>query len=448
MDLSKFGVEVKDDKPKSIEDTNLEVDFDKIRVDYFSKDEERYLPWFLKYQLKNFDDMIVTSEIKKIIDFIEKFKPGRGLLLYGPAGSGKTTTLNLVGEKYDYEVFEVNASDSRNKNSIDSSIGDVIKQKSLFGKEKLLLIDEVDGVSGSNDRGGVAEIVKHLKASRYPMVFTANDIDSDKIKALKKQCLVVDFVNNSKELLVGIGERILISENVSYDKKELEEFVDLRETSDIRGFINDIQANVINKKFILNDDLEIRDYKKKIEGLMDKIYFSYPEDSVRSTFNSDVNLDDLFLYLEENTPNVYAKGALIQAFNEIAKADVFRGRIMKWQYWRFLVYVNFYLTFGVSTCKGSPKKSIYKKNQRILKKWIYGNQVNALRGRTKIEKKNDVPLRFIEKLSKLYSCSVVRCRKRDLFYFAMQYQNDKEFAKAMDEKLEIDDATRKALRSL
>jgi replication factor C large subunit len=342
----------------------------------------------------------------------------------------------LVGEKYDYEVFEVNASDSRNKNSIDSSIGDVIKQKSLFGKEKLLLIDEVDGVSGSNDRGGVAEIVKHLKASRYPMVFTANDIDSDKIKALKKQCLVVDFVNNSKELLVGIGERILISENVSYDKKELEEFVDLRETSDIRGFINDIQANVINKKFILNDDLEIRDYKKKIEGLMDKIYFSYPEDSVRSTFNSDVNLDDLFLYLEENTPNVYAKGALIQAFNEIAKADVFRGRIMKWQYWRFLVYVNFYLTFGVSTCKGSPKKSIYKKNQRILKKWIYGNQVNALRGR------------FIEKLSKLYSCSVVRCRKRDLFYFAMQYQNDKEFAKAMDEKLEIDDATRKALRSL
>jgi hypothetical protein len=75
MDLSKFGVEVKDDKPKSIEDTNLEVDFDKIRVDYFSKDEERYLPWFLKYQLKNFDDMIVTSEIKKIIDFFIRIFP-------------------------------------------------------------------------------------------------------------------------------------------------------------------------------------------------------------------------------------------------------------------------------------------------------------------------------------------------------------------------------------
>src|SRR5690606_19537517 len=127
-----------------------------------------------------------------------------------------------------------------------------------------------------------------------------------------------------------------------------EEFVEIRETSDIRGFINDLQANVLSKKFVLNDELELRDYKRKIEGLMDKIYFSYPEDSLKSTFNSDVNLDDLFLYLEENTPNVYAKEALILAFNEIAKADVFRGRIMKWQYWRFLVYVNFYLTFGVS----------------------------------------------------------------------------------------------------
>jgi len=448
VDLSSFGVGVKENKFKSIDDKNLELDFDEIKKDFISIDEERYLPWFLKYQLKSFDDLIMTSEIKKIVKFIEEFKPGKGLLLYGPAGSGKTTTLNLVGEKYNFEVFEVNASDSRNKKSIDETIGDVIKQKSLFGKEKLLLIDEVDGVSGRDDRGGVAEIVKLLKISKYPMVFAANDIESDKIKALKKQCILIDFVNNSQELLVGIGERILISEDIKYKKEDLVEFAQIRETSDIRGFINDIQSNVLDGKFILNNELDLRDYKKKIESLMNKIYFSYPEDSLKGAYNTDINLDDLFLYLEENTPNVYAKNALIQAFNEIAKADVFRGRIMRVQYWRYLVYVNFYLTYGVSFVKGNPKKTIYKRNQRILKKWIYGNSVNALRGRTKIEKKNEVDLRFIERLADLYKCSVKRCRSRDLFYFALSYQKDKQFAKDMDEKLAIDEATKKALMNL
>lgn len=451
MDLSSFGVEVKDTKPVAIEDKNFELDFDEIKNSLKNDEKERFLPWFLKYQLKSFDNMIITSEIKKILDFIEKFKPGKGLLLVGQAGSGKTTTLNLVGEKYDFEIFEMNASDSRNKKSIDEGLGDVVKQKSLFGKKKMILVDEVDGVSGNNDRGGVAEIIKIIKTCKYPIVFTANDKDSDKIKALKKVCTTIDFENHSKELLFGIGKRILDEEKVKYEQAELKEFIEVRNTIDIRGFINDLQTSVMDSKFTINTDLEIRDYKRKIEGLLEKIYFSYPEDSYRSSFNNDINIDDLFLYLEENSPNAYTKNALILAFNEISKADLFRGRIMKWQYWRYLVYVNFYLTFGVSSVKGdgkNVKKSIIKQNSRILKKWIYGNKVNALRPRTKIEKGNDMPLRFIEKLAKYYACSAKRCRSRDLFYFAYSYQNNEEFAKNMDELFDIDDATKKALLEL
>lgn len=444
MDLSSFGVDTK--KPKSVDDKNLNIDFESLKDTYKTEEVEIYLPWFLKYQIKNFNDLIITKDIEKIIKFMEEFKPGKALLLCGQAGSGKTTTLTLLGNYYDYEVYELNASDKRNKKAIDEAVGTAIKQNSLFAQKKLILIDEVDGVSGTDDRGGVSELAKFIKTSRYPIVFTANDPESDKIKALKKACLYINFENHSRELLLGIAKRIFENEGISYDEDELLEFIEERNTVDIRGFINDLQTSVYDGKFFKNEDLEIRDYKKLIENLLDKVYFSYPEDSYFSSFNTDINLDDLFLYLEENTPDTYSKAALVNAYNEISKADVFRGRIRKWQHWRFLVYVSFYLTFGVSSVKDSPiKVKSYKRNNRILKKWIYGNKVNALNPRTKVQKNAGDEEKFIERLANVYKTSAKRCRSRDLLFFSIIYRNDDEFRSSMDEKLSIDDSVKKSL---
>ncbi len=450
MDLSSFGVEGKKGL-SAVVDKNLDFNTDNFDEQFKTEDIERFLPWFLKYKVEKFDDLIVTSEIKKLIDFIENFKQGKGLLLAGAPGSGKTTTLNLIGEKYEYEIFEMNASDTRNKKSIIQSVGDSIKQKSLFAKNKLILIDEVDGVSGRDDRGGVAELSKIVKESIYPVVFTANDKESDKIKTLKKVCTYIDFENHSKELLLNLAKKIFTNEKIKFNEKDLNEFIEMRNSTDIRGFINDLQACVFESNFSIDTELEVRDYKKKIEGLMDKVYYSYPEDSYKGGFNTDINLDDLFLYLEENTPNIYSKVALVNAFNEISKADVYRGKIMKWQHWRFLVYVNFYLTFGVSNAKGESEvrnvkgDSKYKRNNRILMKWIYGNKVNAINPRTRVQKNNGEDPKFIEKLAKLYGRSAKRTRSEDLRYFAFIYNNDSEFKKDLDERLNIDDSVKKAL---
>jgi replication factor C large subunit len=463
MDLGKFGVDVKEQektqnqsnnpkndnsstKAQAINDIKLDFNLNQMRTDFKGVEVERYLPWFLKYQVEKFDDLIITAEIQKIIDFIENFKPGKAILLAGAPGSGKTTTLNLLGEKYDFEIFEMNASDTRNKKSIQEAISDVIKQKSLFAKDKLILIDEVDGVSGRNDRGGVSELSKIVKESKYPICFTANDKESDKIKTLKRVATYIDFENHSQELLHKTAIKIFTAEKVKFDEKDLLTFIDERNTTDIRGFINDLQACVYESKFELDIKLEIRDYKKKINLLLDKVYYSYPEESFKSSYNTDINLDELFLYVEENTPLVYDNKANIKAFNEITKADVFRGRIMKWQHWRYLVYINFYLTYGISNSKNTPNKvKEYKRNGRILYKWILNNKVNSLNPRTRTQKKNEEEPKFIEKICKAYGRSAKRTRKDDLRFFSIIYQNDEEFKKAMDNKYHTDDATKKAL---
>ncbi len=454
MNLKNFGVETNEEKnkPKEIIDSKLNLNTKEIAQKFKLQNTETYLPWFLKYELNDYKDLIITSQIQKIIDFIETFQTKnkkKAILLYGPAGSGKTTTLTLFGNHYNYEVLELNASDNRNKKSIEETVGIAVKQKSLFGKNKLILIDEADGVSGRDDRGGISALAKIIKESNYPIAFTANDGESEKIKVLKKLCIYIDFENHSQELLLKIGMKILKAENIKYKKEELKEFILKRNETDIRGFINDLQALSYNNELNVQEDLELRDYKKKIETLLNKIYFSYPEDSFKSGYNTDVNLDELFLYLEENTPDVYSKTALITALNEISKADIFRGRIRKWQHWRFLVYVNFYLTYAVSNAKDVPKKiDKYKRNRRILSKWIYANKVNSLSQRTKLQKKNKDPEKLIEKLSKLYKRSAKKTRAEDLFYFAKIYQNNEQFQKEMDKTLQINDSEKKTLLEL
>ncbi len=444
MDLSNFGIELKK-KNIEIKDENLNSNIDKIKEN-FKKDEIKlFLPWFLKYQPNSFEDLIFTKEISKINEFFKNFKKGKALFLYGRAGSGKTTTISFLAKHYDLELFELNASDSRNKNAIEESVGKVIKQKSLFNKKKVILIDEADGLAGREDRGGAAVLAKLVKESVYPIIFTANDGESNKVKALKKVSIIINFENHTKELLIGIGKKILNLENISYNEKDLEEFANIRSSIDIRAFINDLQSSVYDGKFQLDDNLEIRDYKREIQSLLDKIYFSYPEDSYKSSFNTNINLDDLFLILEENTALRYDKTALINAFNEISKADIYRGRIMKWQYWRFLVYVNFYLTYAVSSAKISPKNAPYKENSRILKIWIYNNMGTSFKSRTKNQKENNEQETFIEKYANKIHRSTKKSRSEDLNYIKFIYTNNEEFRNNFIKEFNLDEKTQKAL---
>ena len=56
---------------------------------------------------------------------------------------------------------------------------------SLFNRGKIILIDEVDAISGNEDRGGVQALNKILENTSFPIIMTTNDLNHDKIKELK-----------------------------------------------------------------------------------------------------------------------------------------------------------------------------------------------------------------------------------------------------------------------
>ena len=140
-------------------------------------------------------------EIEKIKEFVRQRKR-KALVLHGPPGTGKTTLAIVIANETNSEIFELNASDLRNKAKLQEILKPAIEQKSLIKKNKIILIDEVDGISAV-DRGGVQELLELIDISKYPVIITANDILETKLSDLRKKAEMIELKEISYSLIKG-----------------------------------------------------------------------------------------------------------------------------------------------------------------------------------------------------------------------------------------------------
>jgi replication factor C subunit 1 len=112
--------------------------------------------------------------------------------------SGKTTTAQLVCQHLKFEYIEQNASNQRSKKAISTlsndsyslvRMSDVTSSLSKF----VLIMDEVDGVVGNEDRGGIQELIALIKRTRLPIICICNDRQHTKIRSLASYCYDLRF---------------------------------------------------------------------------------------------------------------------------------------------------------------------------------------------------------------------------------------------------------------
>jgi replication factor C large subunit len=338
------------------------------------------VPWCEKYRARCFADVRGQElAVDKVKLFLKGFPKKRAVVLHGPAGVGKTSLAYAIAAESDAEILELNASDLRNKNKIGEIIGPASRQKSLFGKGKIILVDEVDGIHSVKDRGGIGELLVLLERSAFPVIITANDIWNKKFSMLRRKAEVVQLKEVDYKVVLEILREVCEKENCVVSN-EVMTSIAIKARGDIRAALNDLQILAGMDSPELVKEVGDRNKERSIFTALQHVFQNakIDEEMLRVYDEVGMPIDDVFLWVEENLPIAYKGDELCRAIEALSLADVFRGRIRRQRHWRFMVYEYFLLGAGIAGVKDYNRTgwTSYKKPSRILKIWLQ-NQRSA-----------------------------------------------------------------------
>ena len=320
------------------------------------------LLWVEKYRPKKISD-VVGNELAKttFTNWLQnKKRRKKAVLLYGPAGVGKTALVNAASNQFNFTIIEMNASDTRTEKAI-NKVGKpatsfvALDRFSSESKGNILFLDEVDGVFGQQDRGGIKAIINIIKESLIPVVMAANDSDHKKLRPLKKVCQLIRFQQIRIPLIITTLRKICAAENIEAEFEALERIAQ-NSLGDMRSAINDLQSISEGKQILTLHDTKFLSTRNKDIGMHETLRGVFSAESPREASMvlnlSKVSYDDFLLSLSDNLPLRYPDPEdLATAYDLVSRADIFRGRVGT-ENWHLLRYF-FNLLAGAATV--SPK---------------------------------------------------------------------------------------------
>jgi replication factor C large subunit len=322
--------------------------------------------WTVKHKPKSLAEIIGNADaIRTLVEWTKSWEKGipkkRAAFLYGPPGVGKTVTVEALAHDYDMEFVEKNASDYRTEEAINRFAGLASQYRSMFGGKRIILLDELDGLTGTSDRGGVKAITDVVKAARCPVVLISNSAYDPRFLTLRSYCLLVEFKKPAGGEVARLLKLISEDEEVQADDAALK-FIAQRSGGDVRSAVNDLQALGQSKKTLTYEDvswLGYRDRQENIFNVLKMIFYGKTCASAKQAASiADVDADMLFEWIYENVPaQLTDPHDLADAMDALSVADVYRGRIRATQNWGLLRYVMDYMTAGVSLSRKNTRTS-------------------------------------------------------------------------------------------
>ena len=147
-------------------------------------------------------------------------------------------------------------------------------------------MDEVDGVSGNEDRGGVQELISLIKRSRIPIICICNDRQHKKIRSLANYCYDLRFYRPSVQQIRAAMLTILHRENVSdIQPNTLDEIIQ-SSNQDVRQTINSLNLWTIHGK-------RARSSATSASKMIEKNVLSNPFEQCRLSFSEELRSKSL-----------------------------------------------------------------------------------------------------------------------------------------------------------
>lgn len=326
--------------------------------------------WTEKYRPKKVAEVAGNKEsVKAFVEWMKSWEMGRpskrAALLYGPAGVGKTSLVLAYGKEYGYDVVEVNASDWRNEERVKAIVGESSQYAALDGySRKIILVDEVDGIAGREDAGGISALRKIINGTRVPIVMIANNPWGQRLAPIREQSLMVEFKRLSKTVLIKRLKEICEKEGIIVSESVLSKLAE-RSEGDLRSAIMDLQTVAAGKNAIAEGDVEVLGERDRVREIFEALRYIFYAKSIRGARAAleglELDPETLYTWIIDNAPTQITEiDELDEALDLLAKADIYFARMNKLQMWRLMKYAIALMTGGVAVSRRTPPKGFQK----------------------------------------------------------------------------------------
>jgi replication factor C large subunit len=396
-----------------------------------------YFAWTVKHKPRTLSEVVGNKEsIQKFVDWARSWEKGvpkkRAAFLYGPPGVGKTVTVEALANDFKMELVEKNASDYRTEDAINRFAGLASQYQTLFGGKKIVLLDELDGLTGTSDRGGVKATIDVVKTAQCPIVLIANNAYDPRFAYLRNYCFLVEFKKPPTGEVMKRLKHICTSEGIKADDDALK-FIAQRSEGDVRSAVNDLQALAQGKSKLTFEDVSWLGYRDRQDSIFNVlrmiIYGRTCASAKQAAGMADVDIDMLFEWIYENVPeHLTDPHDLAQAMEALSMADVYRGRIRATRDWGLTRYVVDFATAGVAMARQNTE----------TRGWIpfkFPARIQML-SRSKAERA--IQLNIGNKIKRKCHISANRASKEILPYLRIIYRNNPDMAAGITKWLDLD----------
>ena len=281
--------------------------------------------WVEKYRPQTLETYIGNDHLKSKVSVYLESGDLPHLLLYGKAGTGKTTLAKLLVKNIECDYIYINASDENNVETVRTKVKNFASTLG-FQDMKVIILDECDYIT-PNAQAALRNLMETFsKHCRF--ILTCNYVERI-IDPIQSRCQSFQIISPSKNEVAKHLHNILIQENVIDSPEDIKVLVESG-YPDIRRVINSAQRNVVKGRLKLDTSSIIQnDYKLKLLKILETQNKKNAFKEIRQLLadNKITDFADLFRLLYDEVDD-YGKGHVAECILIIARYEISDSQVV------------------------------------------------------------------------------------------------------------------------